>query len=166
MTDEILYEALEVGKTYTAFGTLMVVTDEYEGTISAAPLLDDSGNKVTGSHTFVPSTSEGSIFVDFEVDTQDLQGARLVAFECLTCEGRIIAAHEDPAAESQTVWVEDDQEPEPPSLERSSGGKLPQTGDRAPLGLFTLMAAVAFGGALLFRKRLHLMRRRDAHLQL
>ncbi len=166
VTDEILYEALEVGKTYTAFGTLMVVTDEHEGTISAAPLLDDSGNKVTGSHTFVPSTSEGSIFVDFEVDTQDLQGARLVAFERLTCEGRIIAAHEDPAAESQTVWVEDDQEPEPPSLERSSGGKLPQTGDRAPLGLFTLMAAVAFGGALLFRKRLHLMRRRDAHLQL
>ncbi len=154
VTDEILYEALEVGKTYTAFGTLMMVTDEHEGTTSAAPLLDASGNKITGSHTFVASAPEGSIFVDLEVDTQGLEGVKLVAFERLTCEGRIVAAHEDPAAESQTVRVEDDREPDQPVSPRGAGGRLPRTGDGTPLGLLTLTVAAALGGSFLFQKRI------------
>lgn len=151
ITDEVLYESLEIGKTYTVFGTIMLAAQDEGQVSSASPLLNPSGNKVTASATFVPSLPSGSVFVDFEVNTEGLEGMKLVAFERLTCEGRIVAVHEDPTSESQTIEVRS-KEPSPNPKGTNASHSLPQTGDATPVALFTLMAILA-GASLIIARR-------------
>lgn len=144
ITDEVRYENLVAGKTYSLFGTVMRATEGEGGHITAEPLLDHAGNKVSATAQFAPGSSSGSTFLDFHVDASGLDGARLVIFERLTAEGEVVAMHEDAAAESQTIWIGDSG----PVREPRSLTTLPQTGDDAPWPhALAACAAAALGGA-------------------
>ena len=96
--DEVSYENLATGREYTVTGTLM---DSETG----EPLTDADGNAVTASTTFEPEKTEGKVKVTFSVDTSTLSNKKLVVFEKLEADGDVIARHEDPTDEGQTVEV-------------------------------------------------------------
>ncbi len=98
VVDAVQYKDLVPGKEYTVSGTLMVKE-------TGEALLDADGNPVTGSTTFTPEKSEGSVDVVFEFDADLLAGKKLVAFEKLLRNDIEITFHEDIDDEDQTVEV-------------------------------------------------------------
>ena len=98
IVDTVSYENLIPGKEYTVSGTLMVKS-------TGEPLLDAEGNPVTGSTTFTPDLSHGTVEVTFTFDSSLLAGEDLVAFEKLLRNDIEVEAHEDIDDESQTVTV-------------------------------------------------------------
>jgi hypothetical protein len=123
----------------------------------AGVLLDSKKKPVEASATFTPTTSSGTVQVAFEVDTTELSGHDLVAFEVLTTaeENWVVAIHEDIGDKDQTVTVdvppEEPVEPEKPTTERTVRSVLPKMGDEAlPAAAFLVLscAALALGFAL------------------
>lgn len=98
VVDAVQYKDLVPGKEYTVSGTLMVKE-------TGEALLDADGNPITGSTTFTPEKSEGSVDVVFEFDADLLAGKKLVAFEKLLRNDIKITFHEDIDDEDQTVEV-------------------------------------------------------------
>ena len=98
IVDTVSYENLIPGKEYTVSGTLMVKS-------TGEPLLDAEGNPITGSTTFTPDLSHGTVEVTFTFDSSLLAGEDLVAFEKLLRNDIEVEAHEDIDDESQTVTV-------------------------------------------------------------
>lgn len=98
VVDAVQYKDLVPGKEYTVSGTLMVKE-------TGEALLDADGNPITGSTTFTPEKSEGSVDVVFEFDADLLAGKKLVAFEKLLRNDIEITFHEDIDDEDQTVEV-------------------------------------------------------------
>lgn len=98
VVDAVQYKDLVPGKEYTVSGTLMVKE-------TGKALLDADGNPITGSTTFTPEKSEGSVDVVFEFDADLLAGKKLVAFEKLLRNDIEITFHEDIDDEDQTVEV-------------------------------------------------------------
>lgn len=98
VVDAVQYKDLVPGKEYTVSGTLMVKE-------TGEALLDADGNPVTGSTTFTPEKSEGSVDVVFEFDADLLAGKKLVAFEKFLRNDIEITFHEDIDDEDQTVEV-------------------------------------------------------------
>ena len=98
VVDAVQYKDLVPGKEYTVSGTLMVKE-------TGEALLDADGTPVTGSTTFTPEKSEGSVDVVFEFDADLLAGKKLVAFEKLLRNDIEITFHEDIDDEDQTVEV-------------------------------------------------------------
>lgn len=154
ITDEVIYADLEQGNSYTVFGMLMNVTDNPDGTLAVTPLLDQNDNEISANTVFIPSEPSGSVFVPFELDATECEGKRIVVFERLVYEGRVIAAHEDASSEEQTVRVMTSEKSEGSTRPAS---KLPQTGDGTHVILpitITLGAACVMSFALLrMRKR-------------
>lgn len=104
LTDTVAYENLTLldkdGNKieYTLRGTVMIKeTNE--------PLKDADGNIVEFTKTFVPTESTGTVDVEFTVDTTELQGKTLVAFETLSYKGIDLVIHADIEDEAQTVHV-------------------------------------------------------------
>ena len=104
LTDTVAYENLTLldkdGNKieYTLRGTVMIKeTNE--------PLTDADGNIVEFTKTFVPTESTGTVDVEFTVDTTELQGKTLVAFETLSYKGIDLVIHADIEDEAQTVHV-------------------------------------------------------------
>lgn len=140
--DEVAYESLVPGKSYTLQGVLM---DKAAG----EPLVVGD-ELVTATKDFTPNTPSGTIGMEFSFDGSALaDGAQLVAFERLyrtmDADGETeyveVASHEDLDAESQTVTVG-----APPSDKEA---KLAQTGDPGPWAALTLLALSAGGLGLL-----------------
>ncbi|MFK4759808.1 VaFE repeat-containing surface-anchored protein, partial [Microbacterium sp. ZW T5_45] len=102
--DTIAYTGLTVGTQYTVSGELMLQAD-------------GSGTGITGSTTFTPTASDGTVDVTFVVPT-GYSGDALVAFEYLyvgaTATGTVIAEHTDIDDAAQTVTV--DEQPAVPTL--------------------------------------------------
>lgn len=98
VVDTVSYDNLVPGKEYKVSGTLMVKE-------TGEALLDADGNPITGSTTFTPEKSEGSVDVVFEFDADLLAGKKLVAFEKLLRNDIEITFHEDIDDEDQTVEV-------------------------------------------------------------
>lgn len=98
VVDTVEYSGLVPGREYTVSGTLMVKE-------TGKALLDADGNPITGSTTFTPEKSEGSVDVVFEFDADLLAGKKLVAFEKLLRNDIEITFHEDIDDEDQTVEV-------------------------------------------------------------
>ena len=99
--DTVAYENLIPGREYELNAVLMA--KDAEGNVS--PLLREDGTEVTGHTVFVPEVATGHALVIFEFDASNLKGATLVAYEELTCNGRVVAEHKDPDDEGQTVEV-------------------------------------------------------------
>lgn len=93
--DTVKYEKLEPGKQYTVKGTLM---DAETG----KPLLVD-GKEVTSEKTFVATDYDGSIDIEFTVDSTKLSGKTLVVFEDLYRYKTKVAAHADITDKGQTI---------------------------------------------------------------
>ena len=93
--DEVFYENLIPGKTYTVEGILMVKE-------TGEPLMCN-GEPVTASKTFVPEEPNGSVTLTFVFDSTALAGTTVVAFEDLQYEGITIAVHADINDADQSV---------------------------------------------------------------
>ena len=96
LIDEVSYQGLTPGATYTLEGELHVVNAD--GT--------DGGTVATASTDFVPGTKIGATEQAFDVDTTQLGGRSLVAFETVRdASGQEVASHADLSDQGQTVTV-------------------------------------------------------------
>jgi hypothetical protein len=92
VVDTVKYENLVPGLEYTVKGTLM---DKETGKALDA----------TAEATFTPESSSGSVEITFTVNSKELAGTSLVAFEYLYLNDVEIAEHTDIEDEAQTVYV-------------------------------------------------------------
>lgn len=99
--DTVTYKNLLAGKQYKLSGKLM---DKDTGEI----IKDADGNDVVAEKTFVPSTADGSVTVDFNFNATNMAGKTVVVFETLTRNDIEMAIHQDINDDSQTVrfpWI-------------------------------------------------------------
>lgn len=95
LQDEVSYTNLIPGKQYTVKGTLM---DKATG-----KALQKNGKDITAEKTFTAENANGSVTIEFTLDSSALAGKGLVIFEKLYFNDSEIAAHEDLKDEGQTV---------------------------------------------------------------
>lgn len=100
INDVVAYKNLIPGREYELNLTVMQKTEA-----GATPLLNAGGKPYTATQAFTPETADGVAVVAVTIDSTELAGADLVMFEQLTLNGEIIATHEDPNDEDQTVHV-------------------------------------------------------------
>lgn len=99
LKDTVSYKYLIPGKEYTVTGTVIVKE-------TGEPLTDEDGNIITSTTTFVPESKvDGSIELEFVIDTTVLQGQTLVVFENIEKDGKTIIIHADIDDEEQTVYI-------------------------------------------------------------
>lgn len=98
VVDTVHYEGLVIGKTYTVTGKLM---DKSTG----KAFVTAAGNEVTATKEFTPKAADGDVTLEFTLDTSDLEGKELVAFEKVSQDGKEIGVHEDITDDSQTIKV-------------------------------------------------------------
>ena len=96
LTDAVAYENLEPGREYALTGTLVAA-----GT--GEPVEGAGVEPVTSTTTFTPTATSGVALVDLTLDASALAGQDVVAFERLELDGEVVATHEDPDDEGQTV---------------------------------------------------------------
>lgn len=92
--DTVSYEQLVPGEQYALTGELHLVGDGEDGGIVA-----------TATIAFIPEAASGTADVTFSIDTSDLGGRSLVAFETLAHSGRTVATHADVTDPDQTIHV-------------------------------------------------------------
>lgn len=100
INDAVAYKNLIPGREYELNLTVMQKTEA-----GATPLLNADGKPYTATQAFTPETADGVAVVAVTIDSTELAGADLVMFEQLTLNGEVIATHEDPDDEDQTVHV-------------------------------------------------------------
>lgn len=105
LIDEVAYDGLTPGKTYTIKGTLHAMQEDSNGNkTDAGAIRDANGNEVTAETTFEASAPEGAANVEFTFDAADIDASAVVAFETLEVDGNVAAEHSDITDENQTVW--------------------------------------------------------------
>ncbi len=119
ITDTVTYSNLTPGQQYVVRGTLI---DKTTGEV-----LKEGENPVTGETAFSPQEKDGSIGVDFQVDSRELPGKTIVVFEELFRlpeeDGRdgkkeiLTAIHKNPEDQAQFVIYPDPEKPEEPEEE-------------------------------------------------
>lgn len=128
LVDVINFEGLTPGKTYQITGHILdrensiMASDVAENGVtinadSEPELIIDGneGSKVTNGRkiiatktiSFTPATANGSVAIEFVVNTSKLAGHHLVAFETITdkASGVVVGEHKDIYSASQTVTV-------------------------------------------------------------
>ena len=145
LVDTVSYKGLDTTLWYVVEGTLMVKE-------TADPLVENGSPVTVVSEPFQPKEATGTVDVTFTIDTKDLIGKELVAFETayklegykkgddITKVKKIkIAEHKDIKDEGQTVKIS---EPKIPGTPRDT----PETGDNNMIKLFAgLMIAAILG---------------------
>ena len=96
LIDTVSYEGLIPNREYTLRGELH---DKQNG----EAVLGNDQQPVSSSVKFTPRTKEGFVQVPFELDSHELEGATLVAYEYLTCGDEPVASHTEPDDENQTI---------------------------------------------------------------
>ena len=97
IADEVSFEGLTPGESYTLEATLM---DAETG----EPLAGADGSPATTTAEFTPEAAEGTQTVEIAFDSTGYGGRRLVVFEkLLDAEGAVLAVHEDIEDEGQSV---------------------------------------------------------------
>ena len=105
LIDEVAYDGLTPGKTYTIKGTLHAMQEDSDGNkTDAGAIRDADGNEVTAETTFEASAPEGAANVEFPFDAVGIVASAVVAFETLEVDGNVAAEHSDITDEKQTVW--------------------------------------------------------------
>ena len=97
IVDTVRYTGLTPGKKYEVKGTLMDAETGKE--------LQVNGKTVKAQKDFVPEKADGTVEIEFTVDTRELTGKSIVVFEDLYRDGRKIAVHADIKDEEQTITV-------------------------------------------------------------
>ena len=95
--DVVKYQGLTPGKQYVLKGTLMDVDTGKELLINGRP--------VTSEKEFTPEKKDGSVEVEFHLDSSALAGKDTVVFEDLYRDGKKIAAHADIKDEGQKIRI-------------------------------------------------------------
>ena len=158
LTDVVEYKALDPSKWYMIEGTLMVKD-------TGDPLVEHGHEVTVWSEPFQPKKPNGKIKVTFVIDTTNLKGKELVAFETAY---RIndykdgedlskftlteVAEHKDLKDEGQTVLVKDGPVVSPP----------PKTGDNTLFWLYGGVFTAAMSALLAFVIKEFLRRRKQA----
>lgn len=102
--DEVEYEGLTPGKTYTLQGEIHLVGTDTDGAPNdGGPVTDPAGEPIVSTVSFSPETEHGTAQVEFVFDASQLAGKRIVAFERLMDNDKQVAEHSDPADSNQTV---------------------------------------------------------------
>ena len=97
LEDEVVYENLIGGETYTLKGELR---DRNTGRV----IKDADGNPVTAEKTFTAETIDGTVTINFKFKAgANFRGKTTVVFETITCEGRDPITHADITDEAQTI---------------------------------------------------------------
>lgn len=105
LIDEVAYDGLTPGKTYTIKGTLHAMQEDSNGNkTDAGAIRDADGNEVTAETPFKASAPEGAANVEFTFDAVGIDASAVVAFETLEVDGNVTAEHSDITDEKQTVW--------------------------------------------------------------
>ena len=100
IADEVSFEGLTPGESYTLEATLMDAETGEPLKSGEGPLAAD----VTATVEFAPEASEGTQTVELSFDATDLGGHRLVVFEkLLDPQGAVLAVHEDIEDVGQSV---------------------------------------------------------------
>lgn len=107
IVDTVAFENLVPGKEYRLEGVLMdksqsLITDDTDDVVEAK---DPTGKAIRASRTFTPETASGTVKVTFEFDGSELEGSTLVAYEKLYIDEGLVASHEDPSDEGQTIVI-------------------------------------------------------------
>lgn len=169
LVDTIAYKALDPSKWYVFTGALMV-KDTKE------PLVENGHPIEVTSEPFQPKEPDGTAAVTFVIDTTDMAGKELVAFETAyrlneyqeradmsKIEKTVVAEHKDLNDQGQTVKIKKPKEtpkeaPKTPTPKTPNPGTpdTPKTGDeRDPwvwIGLLAAGAAMLGGSVLLLRR--------------
>lgn len=95
LTDHVAYENLVAGKEYKLEAKL-VYPDGSE-------VKDAAGTPITQSHTFTPDEASGTEDVTFTINSSALEGKTVVAYEKLLIKSIVVAEHENPEDEAQSV---------------------------------------------------------------
>ena len=95
--DTVSYTGLTPGKKYEVKGVLM---DEETG-----KELLVNGKTITAKQDFVPEKPDGSVEVEFKLDSRELVGKKVVVFEDLYRDGRKITVHADITDEDQSITI-------------------------------------------------------------
>jgi Predicted outer membrane protein len=133
IVDIVEYEGLTVGKEYSVEGILM---DK-----STGEALLVNGKEVVSTVKFTPATPNGTVKVEFTLNTTNLAEREIVVFETIYYEDFEIAVHADIEDEGQTVVVN---KPTPP-----------KTGDESKIVFWSMMCCLCLGASivLVFKKR-------------
>ena len=140
LVDTVSYKGLDTTQWYVVEGTLMVKE-------TGDPLVENGSPVTVVSEPFKPKEATGTVDVTFTIDTRDLIGKELVAFEtAYKLEGykkgdnpdkvkKIkIAEHKDINDEGQTVKI----------TEPGTPVDSPKTGDNTKLWIFVCLFLAAF----------------------
>ena len=102
LVDTVSFNGLHVGETYVMTGTLY---DKETGEI----VKDENGKEITSSVTFVPESVEGTVEVEFTINTEVARKKTFVAAEKVRHEEseKWVGIHFDLEDEDQTVQVPD-----------------------------------------------------------
>lgn len=95
--DTVLYKGLTPGKTYTVKGVLMDADTGKELLMNEKP--------VTAQKEFTPEKADGSVQLEFSLDSRALAGKTIVTFEDLYLDGVKIASHSDIKDENQSITI-------------------------------------------------------------
>ena len=133
ISDIVEYTGLEAGKEYVVKGRLV-----YKDTGKA---VGGEGREVTGTRLFTAGAESGSVSVDFNFDSRNMSGKKIVVFEYLCENGELIASHEDLDSEDQTVTI------------KNNLPLIPATGDELPLTIIIGITLVTLMGALCALKK-------------
>ena len=93
--DQISYENLVSGKEYEIKGTI------YDKSTGKALVVN--GKNVTSINKFVPSSSNGTVDMEFTFDASQLKGKTVVVFEDLYLDGKLVATHSDITDADQSI---------------------------------------------------------------
>ena len=158
LTDTVEYKALDPSKWYILEGTLMVKD-------TGDPLVEHGHEVTVWSEPFQPKKKKGKVKVTFTIDTTNLKGKELVAFEtAYRLNGykkgddlskttmTKVAEHKDLKDEGQTVKVKNGPVVSPP----------PKTGDNTMLWLYGGVFTAAMSALFAFVIKEFLRRRRQA----
>lgn len=96
--DVVKYTNLVPGKEYTINGKL--VNKKTKEVMKNA-----EGGEVTATKTFTAKEADGEVTIEFSIDTSELAGNSVVAFEDLYLEDVLVATHSDINDEGQTVDI-------------------------------------------------------------
>lgn len=96
--DVVKYFNLIPGKEYTVNGKL--VNKKTEETMK-----DSDGKEITATKTFTAEKADGEVTVEFSIDTSELAGNSVVAFEDVYLDDVLVATHSDINDEGQTVDI-------------------------------------------------------------
>lgn len=100
IVDEVVYSNLIPNKEYTLNGVLIFKD-------TGKSVIGEDGHEITSSTKFTPAEADGTVKIEFTVDSKLLAGKAVVAFETVMDGDREVAIHHDINDADQTVYFPD-----------------------------------------------------------